>query len=46
MILISLDKSPNPVPPNLFEKISSKDGERLYQVYSELNDLDDEEGED
>jgi hypothetical protein len=45
MLLKSMDKSNPALPSDFFEKLSSKDGEKVYSAYSKLNDLDDEEGE-
>jgi hypothetical protein len=46
MILAAISSPTMEIPPDFFDKISGKDGERLYQVFSELNDLDNEEGEE
>ena len=42
-ILASIKTAPFPVDLASLEKISAKDGERIFKAYSELNELSEEE---
>lgn len=43
MMCASIKKAPFEICPASLKKLSSKDGERIYNVYSELNELDEDE---
>lgn len=46
MMLKSIKNTPFPLEISSLDSLSSRDGERLYKAYAELNDYeDDEEGE-
>ena len=48
MMIASIKSSPFPVNQENLDKLSSKDGEKLYGAYSEINELDseDDQGEE
>jgi hypothetical protein len=48
MVVASIKSAPFDVNIENFQKLSSKDGERLFKLYSELNELseENEEGEE
>lgn len=43
MMISSIKKAPFPLIVESIKKLSSKDGERIYNAYAELNELDDDE---
>jgi len=45
MMLASIKSAPFDVTLENLGKLTSRDGEKLYNVYSQLNDYDDEQGE-
>ena len=47
MLVASIKKAPFEITLDNFNKVSSKDGERMYKIYTELNELvDEEDGEE
>ena len=46
MMLSAMKKAPFEINATNIDKLSSKDGERIYIAYTKLNELDDEEGEE
>jgi len=45
MMLASIKSAPFDITLENLGKLNSRDGEKIYRIYSDLNDYDDEEGE-
>ena len=45
MMVASIKQAPFEATLDNLAKLSSRDGEKIFKVYSDLNDYDDEEGE-